>query len=312
MSEEKVKTQDNLIKIKVFLDTCNEFLTGKFILADIKIAKILKAIAESSDIYDLLAECLINFDFDSEFKKCSYVKTAQGDTFNLPVESYKLIPLVFNILVKLDSKALDLNEFLRDNFAGIFNQNEQYAAFGRTLILPFRDAVADLYSINLQAGEDKPPTDPKKAEDTAKLGLYGRPRAVQQQEVRADGGVVKPEPPANTGGPAAPGRFSEEENCDTDDDEEDDALNADLLFEELKEEARLLLKKAGYVKNENRRENIKLLANALIAACELKDMLILGALILSVNEICKKERVLKENVSNVDEKYAEIIDNKEE
>ena len=52
-----------------FISACNELVNGKFILADIKISKILRAISESTDIYNLIAENMINYDFDKEFAK---------------------------------------------------------------------------------------------------------------------------------------------------------------------------------------------------------------------------------------------------
>jgi hypothetical protein len=46
------------IKIKNFFDACNEMIQGRFILSDIKISKILKAIANSEVLYDLFAQVL--------------------------------------------------------------------------------------------------------------------------------------------------------------------------------------------------------------------------------------------------------------
>ena len=48
-----------------FLNACDEFIQGKFILADIKISKILRAISTSKEVYNLMAESLINYNFSS-------------------------------------------------------------------------------------------------------------------------------------------------------------------------------------------------------------------------------------------------------
>ena len=54
------------IKIKNFFDACNEMIQGRFILSDIKISKILKAIANSEVLYNLFAKVLTDFKFKEE------------------------------------------------------------------------------------------------------------------------------------------------------------------------------------------------------------------------------------------------------
>ena len=103
--EENKKQPNN--ELRNFFVACDEFANGRFILADIKIAKILRAIADCTEIYNLLEECMLNFDFDRELGKCSVKgNIGEGVAFRLPSEMHKLIPLVFCLLVELDSKKL--------------------------------------------------------------------------------------------------------------------------------------------------------------------------------------------------------------
>ena len=87
-----------------FINACNELIHGKFILADIKISKILKSITESTEIYNLIDEYMINYNFDLEFQKAVVKDSAGNERFVLPDENEKIIPLVFGLLVEIDSK----------------------------------------------------------------------------------------------------------------------------------------------------------------------------------------------------------------
>ena len=109
-----------------FTKACDEFIEGKFILADVKIANILKKIADSTDIYNILAECMINFDFSKEFSKSRVSGSVGANTFRLPTEIHKLIPLVFCLLVEIDKKNIDFNYFLRTQFPFADTQKEEY------------------------------------------------------------------------------------------------------------------------------------------------------------------------------------------
>jgi hypothetical protein len=129
-------SSEQSIKLKEFTAACNELIKGKFVLADIKIAKILKTIANSEDIYNLLEECMINFNYRHEIGKCFVKSGVEGKQFTLPPESFKLIPLVFCLLVSLDSKTADLNEFLNTQFPAVIGQNEKYTQFANVVINP--------------------------------------------------------------------------------------------------------------------------------------------------------------------------------
>ena len=141
---------ENIEGVTNFINACNELVEGKFILADIKISKILKAISESTDVYNLIAESMINYDFDKEFAK-AVVKDSNGiEKFQLPDEDEKIIPLIFCLLVEMDSKRINFNEFVKVQFPLANNQNEEYQAFAKTIIIPFRNAVANYFDVDIE------------------------------------------------------------------------------------------------------------------------------------------------------------------
>ena len=134
----KIVSADEVTKIKAFEKCVNEMINGKFILADVKISNILKSIAQSKELYNFLAECLLGFDFDKEFdKSCTNVSG-----FRMPDEPYKRIALVFVFLVNVDSKKIIfydfINKYFRTDVAG-----GEYAQFAKIVLTPFKnDMVA--------------------------------------------------------------------------------------------------------------------------------------------------------------------------
>ena len=263
-------------KMKNFVDACNDFLASKFILSDIKISKILKTVADSEQIYNLLAECMINFNYEEELNR-SFFKGGNGG-FYLPPEYFKLIPLVFNLLVSLDSKKIEFKDFLQRNF-GLSNQNEQYSAFGHTVILPFRDAIIELFGMDA--------TQALAEESTAKKSkLYEKE---QEPEVEAQ---ATSKPPV-----AAPAATQSKT--------EGNEFKA--FFNEVKKHANYIADKLVLVKKEARRENVKLIVNAIMRTCDLEDIVILSALVSSLNEIAAKEKYLKYGISKICECYYEFI-----
>jgi len=97
--------QNQKADITEFITACNEFIEGRFILADIKISKILRSISTLKEVYNLIAESLINYDFQREFKRVKESSIGKGNShLELPLDNQQIIPLVFSMLVEIDSK----------------------------------------------------------------------------------------------------------------------------------------------------------------------------------------------------------------
>lgn len=130
-----------------FLNSCDEFIQGKFILADIKISKILRAISTSKEIYNLMAESLINYDFKKEYTALKAQADEQGKDFSLPSDAQSIISFVFAMLVEIDSKRIDFSDLLSTTFPYATSQREEYAMFSQKFILPFKNSVARVFGI---------------------------------------------------------------------------------------------------------------------------------------------------------------------
>lgn len=138
----------NNTSILKFISSCNEMINGKFILADIKVGAILKEISASNELQLLIEECLKNFNFNREFSMAKVKTPTKPGYFVLPNEKEVIIPLVFCLLVDIKNGSLDLSQFLVDYFS---TEDENgivgFEKFGRDVIEPFKNAVADCFEL---------------------------------------------------------------------------------------------------------------------------------------------------------------------
>ena len=142
-----MEDKDLLIK---FYDACTDMQNAKLILADAKIGKILKVIMESGELFATVGECLINFNYETEFQKAQVRSQDENLYFRLPDEKGKLVALVFNLLSECDTHKLDLHAFIKDFFVND-SQDMSYGFlnFVHKVIFPFRDTLCSIIT-----GED--------------------------------------------------------------------------------------------------------------------------------------------------------------
>lgn len=143
-----VYSDSEVTKIKSFFDACNEMIEGRFILSDIKISKILKAIAGSEVLYNAFAKVLNNFKFNEEFEKSKSPNKVNGGYFILPEEPEKIMALVFAILLEVDSQKLSLQAFVNDFFYNPEGYNISYSNFASNILVPFKESVSKILGVN--------------------------------------------------------------------------------------------------------------------------------------------------------------------
>lgn len=271
-----------------FIGACNELINGKFILADIKISKILRSISESNEIYNLIAEGMINYDFDKEFAKAVVKDSAGVEKFVLPEEAEKIIPLVFCLLVEIDSKRINFNDFVKAQFPLASNQNEEYAAFAKTIIIPFRNAVAAEFGIEAK----DIPAQPEVASEPENNIIDEKIKELQQQARDFDDAEVNVTIINSTVEiPAQPEDIMEAmiESQRLSQEEEE----VELLFHRIGRLTRILEDKLVYVRNPLKKSNISLLLDALFEACEIRNVKIIVALVMALNNIAGNERSMR-------------------
>ncbi len=114
-----------------FLNACEDLKNSKYVIAENKIAALLKSVADNRQLYSMFGAALYEFDYKRTFTEC-----VVGNGFTLPDEPKKAIALVFRILVDIDSGKMPLENFLQAYFYSE-SVNESFARFGLEIVAPF-------------------------------------------------------------------------------------------------------------------------------------------------------------------------------
>ncbi len=131
-------------ELDLFTQKADEFIESKYILADIKIVGVLKAIASSETLLALFKNCLDGFDYHEAKKKYLAPNRLMGGDkgeFILPPNSRELLAFIFNILMDIDGKNIELGEFVNKYFYVDGSFSSGYDAFVNAMIKPFRNSV---------------------------------------------------------------------------------------------------------------------------------------------------------------------------
>lgn len=131
-------------ELDLFLERADELIDSKYILADIKIVNLLKSIAGSDTLIALFKNCLTDFDYEQAQKrylvKSPYLSEDKGE-FVLPPNSREMLAFIFNVLVDIDSKRIDMGAFISKYFYVDGSFSSGYDAFITSMIKPFKNSV---------------------------------------------------------------------------------------------------------------------------------------------------------------------------
>lgn len=132
---------DDLKDLSLFIQACDEMLESKFILVDKRIGDVLKSIAKTKQVYNLMAACLAGFNFEHEWK----LATSKGRELVLPIEDRKCIAFIFCMLNAIDDNKININEMLQKHFSSD-DCISSYKLFCQQIILPFKvQVIGQLY-----------------------------------------------------------------------------------------------------------------------------------------------------------------------
>ena len=130
-----------------FIVKADELITSSYILADVKIAGVLRAIAGSQTILAIFENCLLGFDFKEAKKKylvkSTYLSEDRGE-FVLPETTRELLAFAFYLLAEIDGKRIDLSSFINKYFYEDGSFSAGYASFIKQIIIPFKDSIKGL------------------------------------------------------------------------------------------------------------------------------------------------------------------------
>lgn len=156
-----------LVSINAFMNSCDDLINGKFIFAGNKVANILKAINESPELYEVISECLKDFNYEREFGRAKIKLPTKKGTFKMPEENTSKIPLVFCMLVEIQDNKIDLKQFLADYF-DTDEEKSQFENFAEQVIIPFKNAIAYLFDIEGQNKYKQAETKKEEVKDEVK------------------------------------------------------------------------------------------------------------------------------------------------
>ena len=132
-------------EVENVLNACDELLSCKFLVAEYKITKVLKAIASSSDVCSLISECLESYNRDREFAR-TFIQDGHGQfACIMPTEEFKIVALVFCTLADIDNKKIDFTDFVKAYFG---KEENAFEAFLGAMIVPFRDLIAEAFGFS--------------------------------------------------------------------------------------------------------------------------------------------------------------------
>ncbi len=129
-----------------FNTACDEFILGKYILADIKIGSILKIISEDEKIKNIITSCIDEYDFNTAFSLASK-ENENGFSLTIPNNEKEIIAFVYNLLYKFDNKIYDFYDFISKYYKNEGESNgKEFYNFANAIIIPFKQAINDIYS----------------------------------------------------------------------------------------------------------------------------------------------------------------------
>ncbi len=144
----------NILDVERFVVACNDVLTGKFLDLNKRLDKFLAVMTNSEDILELLADCLQDFDEETEFSKAFSIDKKSGVVrLALPSEDEKRLALCVSIFNDLINEKLNTNQFLETYFQD--SKLTPMQNFLDKIVKPFRDSICKIFELksNLTADD---------------------------------------------------------------------------------------------------------------------------------------------------------------
>ncbi len=159
---------DNL-DLKQFNSACEDFIAGKYILANIKVKALISVITNSEPLKSLVSTSLDGFDFAKVFKDSI---TSEG--LSLPHGDKNIIAYCFNILYNLNEGTITFLDFLSKYFSSAkLSGGEEFKVFANTIIEPFKLAINNEYKLTYEIS----------ASDDYKNNLYHKLASVAEANI---------------------------------------------------------------------------------------------------------------------------------
>ena len=257
-------------QVEKFVASCNDMLSGKFLNIKKALSNIVDSVAESDDILSFIAESVPDLEDIDIYESVFTIdpKTKVGK-IALPSDEKEKLGITTKVFSELTSGKLNFTKFLETYFK---NPNlSPTQSFLDKFVKPFRDIISKHFQID----EELTFKDIDKAEKASIKEVNNKLDKVQEEEEIFE--------------ETLPGI------CDVKKEIERivGEMQASLKFER---------------KHQNEVEDVDMILNGLLKACESDDLLIINSLILGVKHATKKIKSVKHLVSELEDLIYDYCD----
>ena len=257
-------------QVEKFVASCNDMLSGKFLNIKKALSNIVDSVAESDDILSFIAESVPDLEDIDIYESVFTIdpKTKVGK-IALPSDEKEKLGITTKVFSELTSGKLNFTKFLETYFK---NPNlSPTQSFLDKFVKPFRDIISKHFQID----EELTFKDIDKAEKASIKEVNNKLDKVQEEEEIFE--------------ETLPGI------CDVKKEIERivGEMQASLKFER---------------KHQNEVEDVDMILNGLLKACESDDLLIINSLILGIKHATKKIKSVKYLVSELEDLIYDYCD----
>ena len=129
-----------------FNTACDEFVNGKYILADVKISSLLNIIAEDEKLRNIVASTLEDYDFKEKLINATKSE-GNGYVLILPTDEKEIIAFVYSLFYRFNNKTIDFYDFISQYYkSDDENPGKEFYNFANAIITPFKNAINSIYS----------------------------------------------------------------------------------------------------------------------------------------------------------------------
>ena len=257
-------------QVEKFVASCNDMLSGKFLNIKKALSNIVDSVAESDDILSFIAESVPDLEDIDIYESVFTIdpKTKVGK-IALPSDEKEKLGITTKVFSELTSGKLNFTKFLETYFKKPNLSPTQ--SFLDKFVKPFRDIISKHFQID----EELTFKDIDKAEKASIKEVNNKLDKVQEEEEIFE--------------ETLPGI------CDVKKEIERivGEMQASLKFER---------------KHQNEVEDVDMILNGLLKACESDDLLIINSLILGIKHATKKIKSVKYLVSELEDLIYDYCD----
>ena len=141
---DKMTNSNENLYIDDFLNAVSSTLESKYILIDRKISDMLISIAKCEPVYNVIAKCMINYDFKEAWKNA-----VKSNFIKLPISDNDRIAFLFCFLSNIDDKNLDITMVL-DKYFSYDSEVKPFELFCQNIVVEFKRLILSKLNVKTE------------------------------------------------------------------------------------------------------------------------------------------------------------------